>query len=436
MSLYPDQINALSAQINAYKVQRRIYLAQCASIDTEMREGVSFELDLAESQLEIVYDLLDQSREQRNLQTALVALNHKFIQIRGENLKCYQSLLGARDALMKDGREVPLTDDLKTDLIAEFIETMDKVETTFYNQFSFHGGLGEEALNRTKHLLEERIAARTLIYQQMLEQKTAINTKAIDILNSREYTRLKNERKELIASITSFALWQACESGDVHYVYTNIEQLSQIQKYSVVNSPDADGRTLLHSAVRFGKRQILSILLDHEGDVLLKDGLGYQPLHYAAINGDEVIAAALIEHGAPINERGEKGKTPLHCSAFYNHLAMTLFLLGRKADINAQDDRENTSLHEAVGMGNSMIVAALIKQKDLRVDLRNKKNETALFLAVKAGDTTSAALIMSHPSWRINKDKTDPNSLFNLCKIKPRQNQEAMKKLFDPFAKG
>ena len=64
---------------------------------------------------------------------------------------------------------------------------------------------------------------------------------------------------------------------------------------------DNEGLTVLHHAVKNGKKEIIELLISNGADINSKDNNGYTPLHYATWNNDCSTLKLLISHGADVN---------------------------------------------------------------------------------------------------------------------------------------
>ena len=67
-----------------------------------------------------------------------------------------------------------------------------------------------------------------------------------------------------------------------------------------INSKSYDHTTPLHIAVKNGKYNIVSLLIDAGAKLSLKDNLSHSPLFYSIQNGYDDISRYLIERGAEI----------------------------------------------------------------------------------------------------------------------------------------
>lgn len=77
-------------------------------------------------------------------------------------------------------------------------------------------------------------------------------------------------------------------------------------------TPDIDGKTVLHLACMVGLNDVVQALIDNGANVHAEDKFGRTPLHYAALRGNEVAMRALLRAEAKLNVQDKEGNTPLH----------------------------------------------------------------------------------------------------------------------------
>ena len=210
------------------------------------------------------------------------------------------------------------------------------------------------------------------------------------------------------------------------------------------NLTPEDNVSLVHWAVRESQGGDLITLLVRGGGAdpnTVDEVYGATPLHWAVARGEPDQIDALISSGAHVNGKDVHGATPLHWAARQMHREMRLnagnstkywnvksaseaivvMMLAAKADPNSKDEDGNTPLHWAVREGHldarQVFVASrpiaeqrserarAVRNLDIRkmerlmeagaqLDLRNKKGETALHLALKVGATAKARLLL------------------------------------------
>jgi ankyrin repeat protein len=174
------------------------------------------------------------------------------------------------------------------------------------------------------------------------------------------------------------------------------------------NTRNPDGHTLLNWASFQGQLHIIKILLEHGANsALLKidsrlmnpshagQGMKDSPLHTAVAFGRLDVVQLLICHGADINLRDRTQETVIHVAqsrlstytehAFSLQLQFITFLLQSGADLNARRHDGKTSLHLAAGSGKLVTVGALC-ECGADVNLQDSPGETALHSVARLCD--------------------------------------------------
>ena len=141
-------------------------------------------------------------------------------------------------------------------------------------------------------------------------------------------------------------------------------------------------------------------------------------MHQAADAGDAAKVKAFIQEGIDVNEKGH-GCTPLHCAARHGHKDVAELLIAEGADINAKDTQGRTPTDLAINKGREEMAKLLVSRSrgvslhavayvgDLQrverlldgganVDAEDRKGQTALHYAAKAGQIAVAKLLIAH----------------------------------------
>jgi Ankyrin repeats (3 copies)/Ankyrin repeat len=84
-----------------------------------------------------------------------------------------------------------------------------------------------------------------------------------------------------------------------------------------------DGSTAMHIAAKFGLIDILRLLVEHGASASTTNGSGTLPLHWAIRKGEFDACQFLVEQGSPVNTRSYQfsmfGDEPLHLAARKQH---------------------------------------------------------------------------------------------------------------------
>ncbi|CAG0911423.1 unnamed protein product, partial [Cyprideis torosa] len=149
-----------------------------------------------------------------------------------------------------------------------------------------------------------------------------------------------------------------------------------------VDARDEEGRTPLHLASRRDRRSLVQVLLSHGADPNIRDEDKQTPLHFATRRGHHSIVDLLLAHGADVLATDIAGRTPLSEAKTEE---VILVMIGLTEDLNRQDQQTwNTPLHSCCQRGYEEAAKRLI-EKGARLDLKNKKGETALDIARAKG---------------------------------------------------
>jgi len=170
-------------------------------------------------------------------------------------------------------------------------------------------------------------------------------------------------------------LFDAARVGDVETVKTLLDKNPEL-----IRSSDENGKTALHYAARFGKKDIVELLLANKADINAKNKDGRTPLHQAAERSDGNLIELLLAHKAEINARDIHGITPLMLAAAEGSWGV-LEVLVNKSDVNVTDDSGSAALHYAAGMGREE-VAGLLMKYNADVNAKNNRGETPISTAM------------------------------------------------------
>jgi ankyrin repeat protein len=149
---------------------------------------------------------------------------------------------------------------------------------------------------------------------------------------------------------------------------------------SNVNIKDEVGNTLLMWAARWGKKNVVEILIKKGTDLEAQDVSGNNALMLASYGGHTETVGVLIKYGAKVNVIDKRGETALIGAAKHNQPSVIQVLLKARADVNVKNKKGATVL--MLASDNSLIIEKLLKAG---ADKEAKDNDgrTALFYAVE-----------------------------------------------------
>jgi ankyrin repeat protein len=168
----------------------------------------------------------------------------------------------------------------------------------------------------------------------------------------------------------------AAENGDV----ATAREL--IQAGADLNAPDADGWAPLHSALRFGHREIAEALLDRGASLSVTNPDGWTPLMFALRYGPPELATRMIGKGAAPNAKAKDGWTPLMFAVRNDQAANARLLLGKGATVDDRTKSGMSALMLAAGYGPQDAVEALLEKRP-DVDGRDDDGWSALMWALR-----------------------------------------------------
>ena len=88
--------------------------------------------------------------------------------------------------------------------------------------------------------------------------------------------------------------------------------------------------TPLHVAAKWGKGNMVGLLLDKGANLEAKTRDGLTPLHCAARSGHENVVDAMLQRGAPISAKTKNGLASLHMASQGDHVDASRILLHHK----------------------------------------------------------------------------------------------------------
>ena len=154
-------------------------------------------------------------------------------------------------------------------------------------------------------------------------------------------------------------LWLACEAGDTKKVTDLLKSGADANAKKPVNKGNEDRDTLLISAVKKGRTEIVKLLLAAGADIDATNKHGMTALLLATEKKFTEIAKVLLSAGAYVNARTETGWTALILASNNGDTEIVKLLLAAGADANAKNIWGMTALQIAEEKKNFKIVLML-----------------------------------------------------------------------------
>ena len=166
-----------------------------------------------------------------------------------------------------------------------------------------------------------------------------------------------------------------CKFGKI----LHLEYLISTRKCNL-NLKTIQGSNGLHIASKYGKDQIIKILLRNGLDINQVDNFGKNSLHIAAKFGRYFAAQILIENGININHLDNQNRTALHLSSQYKYPEMFQIILDSGININSQNLDGDTATHITARIGDIKGIKILL-QNNPNLNILNYQGKTILDVA-------------------------------------------------------
>jgi ankyrin repeat protein len=185
--------------------------------------------------------------------------------------------------------------------------------------------------------------------------------------------------------------------------YASLGNIQEVEKYlytptANINSVNAAGDTMLHTATWRQKRDVVKLLLAKGANPNLISNNGSTPLGLAVGNDDEELVEMLINGGADVSQHLPKVGSALVLAVANNKEKMVDLLLRKNPDLNIKNEKRATALtlaiaHVDVAKRNKAIAKKLIAA-GADVNLRDENGRTALLLAFEFENYEIANLLL------------------------------------------
>jgi ankyrin repeat protein len=197
-----------------------------------------------------------------------------------------------------------------------------------------------------------------------------------------------------------------------------------------INDSDRLGQTAMHAAANDSveSRFILTYLIEHDGNVSIKDATGMSPLMRASYNGANIATGVLIAKGAAVNDEDNDGNTPLHCVCQWfgapednrkviKREATLRLLLDKGAKINVQNRNGITPLMNAARYQVPLIVVETLLESGSILNTQDRDGWTALMYAA-ASNTTAVIKVLAQRGADLNLKNSKGETALALARQK------------------
>ena len=175
-----------------------------------------------------------------------------------------------------------------------------------------------------------------------------------------------------------------------------------------VNTPEADGTTALHWAVRLDNLDVTDLLIAAGADVMAANAFDITPLSLAAINGNPAMLETLLEAGADPNAPLAHGDAIILTAARTGRADAIRTLVAHGADVNVTQAAGHTPLmwaaaeghvdamHTLLEVGADIAARTVVPENPLRTGLEGPAPHgfTPLLFAVRAGHLDAVRLLL------------------------------------------
>ena len=177
-----------------------------------------------------------------------------------------------------------------------------------------------------------------------------------------------------------------------------------------------DGQSPLIKAARYGRAEVINLLIDRGVDIERGDSMGRNALAYAAQSKDIDAVRALLDAGADIENEDATGNTPICWAAGFGtaEIVQEFIDAGAKLDVG-QGIIGFTPLIWAAGYGEAPSVEVLLSHNPNLEATDVIENCTALLHAVRMNKLEATKMLIEAGSRISARDKADQTALMLAC---------------------
>ncbi|PLN84342.1 ankyrin repeat-containing domain protein [Aspergillus taichungensis] len=170
-----------------------------------------------------------------------------------------------------------------------------------------------------------------------------------------------------------------------------------LQRGSLIDGRDHDGRTALSWVAQRGDSSTLKVLLQHQADVNARDARGRTPLSWAAEKGHRKAARVLLTHGACMETVDEYQRTPFLWAVMSRRMPLVELMLEHPASPQGTNMTGQTALACAAAAGDVGILKLLLRHARFKTSLESQDQHgcTPLARAVAKGHKEAVQVLLN-----------------------------------------
>lgn len=182
----------------------------------------------------------------------------------------------------------------------------------------------------------------------------------------------------------------------MHMLYIELEK-ELVLDHTLIDQPDANGRTPLHWAAARGNSEAVRTLLKFGASPDTPDFISQGPLRASLKAPSPECMELLIQAGAKVDQRDNWGQTCLIAAMYYSHPeSFITTLLSSGADINASDRYGQSPILEAVRHNHPSAVRILMRQNTCVISVATSGGLTPLLGGVFQNATNSVSVLLNY----------------------------------------
>jgi ankyrin repeat protein len=340
--------------------------------------------------------------------------------LRQDFIEGYRERLKSRPYIFREDKFIELTKGNIPMYVNEFTVMLDQYLDNFAKKFFFSYTTGDELIVNYDLRLDEEIEAKKQRLYKLLETKTPLGERYLDI-DSELGKAEQKVKKQLIGfkEAKDNSLPSLCYRGELAEVAKLIDQ-----NIKLINQVNSTGELAIHRACEANHIEIVKFLLSKGARPETLDETKNQlsAFHYAAMYGTPKLLITLLTKGDAKNKidekqmliKNQKDRTLLHSAAFANNIPVVTWLSEKKIiDINARDNFTGSSaLHLAAWLGYPRIIEILLNF-GANANSKNKQGDSPIYTAALYRQSSALLAFLKQGVWL---KEIEVKQLFNFIK--------------------